>query len=100
MFTQLRQSIATLQHQINLERKSHKDRRIRIHDERERQKQLIEYTEGLISVGCKYRETVKSANVKGLRELPKKIASLSTPDLIQLRAKLVHVRSHLASEKL
>ena len=96
----MRQSIATLQHQINLEGKSLGDRRKRIHDERERHKQLIEYTEGLIGVGRKYLETEKSANVNVPRELPKKIGSVSTtPDLMILRAKLAHVRRRLANEK-
>lgn len=95
----MRQSIATLQHQINLERKSLGDRRKRIHDERERHKQLIEYTEGLIGVGRKYLETEKSANVNVPRDLPKTIGSMSTPDLILLRAKLAHVRRRLTNEK-
>lgn len=104
----MRQSIASLQHQINLEKKSLKDRRKRIHDERKRQQQLIINTKTLISVGRKYRETVQSSceNVKMPRELPKRFSPLSTtanataPDLIRLREKLIHVRCRLAEEKI
>jgi hypothetical protein len=72
------------------------ERRQRIHDERERQKQLIANTETLIGVGRKYCH--EATNPKQRRK-EAVITSLSSPDLMRLREKLVLVRCRLANEK-
>lgn len=92
----MKESIASLQHQIDFERKCLKDRRKRIHDEHERQKQLIENTETLISVGRKYRE-MNSEKVNW--ELRKKSQVSSTPDLMRLREKLALARCRTSNAK-
>lgn len=96
MRTQLKKSIANLQHQIDVERKCIKDRRKRILDERERQKQLIESTETLISVGRKYRD-INSEKVN--LDLRKNKRFSSTPDLMRLREKLAHARCQASNAK-
>lgn len=94
--TQLKESITSLQHQIDFERNFLKDRRKRILDERERQKQLIENTETLIADGRKYRE-MTSGKVNW--ELTKMPQLPSTPDLMRLREKLAHVRCRTSNAK-
>lgn len=97
MHTKLKESIASLQKQIDFERKCLRDRRERIHNEHERHKQLIENTETLINIGCKYREMYsENANWK-LRKTPQVYSH--TPGLILLREKLAIVRCRTSDAK-
>lgn len=92
----MKESIATLQHQIDFERKCLRDRRKKIHDEHERHKQLIENTETLINVGHKYRE-MGSGKVNW--EIRKMSQVPCSPELIRLREKLVHARCRISNVK-